>query len=92
MNSSQREFARHALGLPNKKHTSYRNHYCIGSHNPAHAEWESLVAVGDAVKRTGPHWGGDDMFHLTLPGALKARDTKEHISRKDAEQMRKLTS
>jgi hypothetical protein len=26
----QRELARHALGFPNKKNTSYRNHFCAG--------------------------------------------------------------
>jgi hypothetical protein len=30
------------------------------------------------------------MFYLTLKGALAVREPKEHISREDAEEMRKL--
>jgi hypothetical protein len=86
----QRELARHALGLPNRTKTSYRNHFCIGAGNPDHAEWEKMVEAGEAVKRSGPNWGGDDMFHLTLEGALKAREPKEHLSREDAAMMRQL--
>lgn len=92
MTERQRELARHALGLPNKKNVSYRNHFCIGVGADGHADWESLVSQGLAVKRTSKLWGGDDMFHLTLKGALMARDTKEHISREDAEAMRNLES
>jgi hypothetical protein len=86
----QRELARHALGFPNRKNTSYRNHFCAGAGHPDYAEWKGMVAQGFAVKRTGPHWGGDDMFNLTLKGALLARDAKEHLSREDTAAMREL--
>jgi hypothetical protein len=92
MNERQRELARHALGFPNKKNLSYRNHFCIGVGGDGYTDWESLVSQGLAVKRTSKLYGGDDMFHLTLKGALMARDTKEHLSREDAEMMRNLES
>ena len=90
MTEKQTKLARHALGLPNKKNTSYRNHYCIGSGCDGYAEWEAMVAQGDAVRRDGPLWGGDSMFFLTLKGALAVREPKEHISREDAAQMREM--
>jgi hypothetical protein len=90
MTDKQIQLARHALGLPNKKNTSYRNRYCIGVGCDGYEEWEAMVAQGDAIKRTGPLWGGDDMFHLTLKGALAVREPKEHISRDDAEEMREF--
>ena len=90
MNDIQRKLARHALGVPNKQNKSYRNRYCTGPSRVDYAEWEAMVAEGDAVKRDGPLWGGDSMFYLTLKGALAVREPKEHISREDAEEMRKL--
>lgn len=90
MNESQMEMARHALGFPNKKNTSYRNHFCIGKGGDGYEDWMDLVSKRLAFRSTGPHWGGDDMFHLTLEGALLARGPKEHISREDAERMRML--
>lgn len=90
MTKAQKQLARHALGLPNKKNTSYRNHFCIGKSGDGYEDWLKMVSQGEAVRQTGPHWGGADMFYLTLKGALAARDTKEHISREDAAQMREL--
>ena len=92
MTDKQRDLARHALGFPNKKHTSYRNHFCTGAGSDDYPHWEEMVAQGDAVKRSGPHWGGDDMFYLTLKGALAARNPKEHLSREDAQNMREMES
>ena len=89
MNDKQRELARHALGFPNKENMSYRNHFCIGKGGDGYEEWEDMVSKGLAIKRSGPHWGGDDMFYLTLKGALMARDKREHLSREDAEEMRR---
>jgi hypothetical protein len=87
MTDKQLSLARHALGLPNKNRTSYRNHFCIGSDAPDHMEWEQMVSQGDAHKTTGKHWGGDDMFFLTLKGALAARMEKEHVSREERADM-----
>ncbi len=90
MSPTQREMARHALGFPNKKNTSNRNHYCIGEGGDGYDEWLDLVAKGLAIRRKVPHFGGDDLFYLTLKGALMVREPKEHLSREDAENMRKL--
>ena len=90
MTEAQTKLARHALGLPNKQNTSYRNRFCTGPGSADYPEWQAMVAEGDAVERTGPLWGGDSMFYLTLKGALAVRGPKEHISREDAEQMRRL--
>jgi hypothetical protein len=90
MNERQRGLARHALGLPNRKNTSYRNHFCAGPGHLDYPEWLRMVAEGYAVRKTGPNWGGDDMFFLTLKGGLLARDKKEHLSREETAAMRDL--
>ncbi len=90
MTSRQREMARHALGLPNSRNMSYRNHFCIGPQGDGYQDWLDMVVLGYAVQRTGPHWGGDDMFHLTLKGALLAREPKEYLSPEDTDLMRVL--
>jgi len=90
MTKAQIELARHALGLPNNKNTSYRNHFCIGPGGDGYSEWLKMVAEGNAIRRTSEHWGGDDMFYLTLKGALAAREPKEHLSREDTATMRQM--
>jgi hypothetical protein len=90
MTDKQRQLARHALGFPNKKNTSYRNHFCTGEGSTDYPEWLEMVANGEAVRRTGPYWGGDDMFYLTLKGGLAARDPKEHLSPEETVRMRAL--
>lgn len=92
MTPEQREMARHALGLPNKKNMTYRNHYCIGKGGDGYEDWLELTSNGLAVRRTGPHWGGDDMFFLTLEGARMVLTPKEHVRREDAEEMRRIQS
>ena len=87
MTTRQRGLARHALGFPNKKRESYRNHFCTGVGSTDYQDWLDMVAGGLAVRRTGSHWGGADMFYLTLKGALLARDPKEHLSREDSSRM-----
>lgn len=83
MNEKQKELARHALGLPNDKHTSYRNRFCIGAGGDGYAEWMEMVEKGWATRRLGPNWGGSDMFYLTLEGAKLALDRREHLARED---------
>ncbi len=90
MTDKQREYARHALGFPNRKNTSYRNHFCIGVGGDGYEEWMDLVSKGLAVRRTSNLWCGDDMFYLTLPGALMVREPKEHISQEESRFMREL--
>lgn len=91
MTPKQRELARHALGFPNKRNVSYRNHFCAGAGSDDYAEWEAMVAAGLAIKRTAPHCGPNDaLFHMTFKGALEARDTKEHLSPEDCAAMREV--
>jgi hypothetical protein len=87
----QREFARHALGLPNEKNMSYRNHFSIGIEGDGYVDWEDLVSKGLAIKLPFGFHGGF-IFHLTLEGALMVRGPEEHISREDAEAMRRRES
>ena len=88
MTEEQRASARHALGLPNQKNTTYRNHFCIAVGGDGYAGWENLVARGLAVKAVGgENWCGD-FFYLTLEGARAVLLPEEHISREDAEKMR----
>ncbi len=90
MNTNQREMARHALGFPNKKNESYRNHFCIGPGGDGYEDWLDLVSKGLAVRRTSQHHGGDDLFYLTLTGALMVRTDKEHLSSEDTEAMGRM--
>lgn len=90
MTPNQIELARHALGLPNKKNTTNRNYFCTGSGSTDYADWEAMVASGDAILRITPHFGGDNLYHLTMKAALSVRGPKEHMSREDAEVTRKL--
>ena len=89
MTDKQRQLARHALGLPNKQKTSFRNRFCASPGSDDFAEWEAMVSQGEAVKFPSSLWGGDSMFHLTLKAALAAREPDEHISREEAMEMRK---
>lgn len=87
----QRELARHALGFPNARNQSYRNHFCVPAGCDDHAEWEKMVTAGYAVKRSPSDLtGGDDLFHMTIKGALLARNTEEHLSPEDSATMRYL--
>jgi hypothetical protein len=89
MTEKQIELARHALGLPNAKNESYRNHFCTERNDK---EWSAMVEQGDAVMRESQLLDDDHVFfHLTLQGALAARGPKEHISREDAEVMRRIS-
>jgi hypothetical protein len=90
MTPEQRELARHALGFPNKKNESYRNHFCSGRDCDHYAEWVAMVEQGYAIELPTPKWSNpnDAFFSLTLKGALLARDAKEHLSPEDAREMR----
>ena len=91
MTPKQRDLARHALGLPNKKKTAYRNHYCIEPGSPDYLQWEDLVSKKMAVKALGgKEWSGD-FFYLTFSGAKAALWGDEHLSREVAAKARELT-
>jgi len=80
----QRELARHALGLPNKKRKSYRNHFVTGKSSSDYPHWQEMVAAGFAAVRGGNELtGGDDLFRLTKKGALAALNQREHLDPED---------
>jgi hypothetical protein len=84
MKNIQRELARHALGLPNRKKTTYRNHFVTGEGSTDHPHWIGLVKIGAAWRRTGhPLSGGDDVFGMTRAGALAVLDEREKLSAED---------
>jgi hypothetical protein len=85
MTPRQRELARHALGLPNKNRTSYRNQFCAGDGHQDAADWEAMVAAGFASKRDGATipFGGDHLFYLTDDGARMALEPREYLDSED---------
>ena len=89
MSEKQRDLARQALGLPNDKNRSSRNHAYVSPGTDAHSEWRDLVTKGLATRCEYPLASGDSMFHLTLEGARRARDPKETISRASSMHWRK---
>lgn len=83
MTPKQIELARHALGLPNKRNMSYRNHYVVGS-GEDYTEWMDMVDAKAARHRTGtPLSGGEDVFWLTEIGARAALKRREKLDPKD---------
>ena len=81
MTPTQRDEARHALGLPNKNKQSYRNRFCTSKDN---AVWSPLVVAGLATFRefsTLPV--GEAMFYLTEAGAKMALDEGEKLCPED---------
>ena len=84
LSDQQRELARHALGLPNGKRTSYRNHFVTGEGSPDYEPWIVMCAADLATRRKGsPLTGGDDLFCLTTAGAELALDVDEKLDPED---------
>ena len=83
--TTQRELARHALGLPNKAKRSYRNRFVAGDDHEDFAQWEEMVKNGDAIKRDGSTvpFGGDHIYYLTEQGARKALLRGEKLCSED---------
>lgn len=91
LSEAQTELARHALGLPNKRRRSYRNHFVVGEGGADHDEWVAMTRNGFAalVRRGGALTGGDDLFRLTLAGAQLATNPGESLDPEDFPQSRK---
>ena len=83
MTENQVELARHALGLPNKKRTSYRNYFFAGPGHSDYQEWMAMVAQVEAVRGTGSDLSGDDVFWLTAKGARAALLPREKLAAED---------
>jgi hypothetical protein len=82
MTPRQIDLARHALGLPNKRRCSYRNHFVTGPGCTDWDDWQAMVAAGDA-RRYEPSTltGGDYCFVLTRQGAEVAVAPGERLDR-----------
>lgn len=84
MTPEQRSLARHALGLPNRRKTTYRNRFVTGKGSKDWSGWDDLVASGYAKAfRKVSVCGGDDIFFLTPEGAKAALDPGEKLSIED---------
>lgn len=84
MTRGQIQLARHALGLPNRWRTSYRNHFVAGPGHADYAGWCAMVAAGLARRRQGsPLTGGNAVFRLTRAGAAKALLPGESLDSED---------
>jgi hypothetical protein len=81
---NQRKLARHALGLPNSNHRSYRNRFVAGEGHTDYDEWNVMVTAGDARVARAVKWmGGDDCFSLTFDGAKQATEPRERLDPED---------
>ncbi len=85
MDDTQRELARHALGLTDaRRKVTYRNHFVTGEGSADYASWLAMVEDGYATRRAGsPLTGGDDLFRLTRAGARLALNRGEKLCPED---------
>lgn len=84
MTAEQISHARHALGLPNSRRKSYRNHFVTGEGSTDYEAWQGLVAMGLAKRRKGSVLsGGDDIFWLTREGAEAVLERGEQLDAED---------
>jgi hypothetical protein len=84
MSPDQKELARHALGLPNVRRRSYRNHFVAGEGHSDFTNWLAMVEAGEAKRRKGNALtGGDDLFRLTKAGAEAALNPRERLDPED---------
>lgn len=80
----QLDLARHALGLPNRRKRSYRNHFVTGPGSSDYKPWTAMVAAGLAKQfRGNPLSGGDPVFVLTVAGAKAALKPGERLDPED---------
>lgn len=80
LSPTERDRARHALGLPNSRRRSYRNRYFASPGGESHAIWSALVARGLADTSRAPR---NDFFCLTRVGAEAALDDGETLDPED---------
>lgn len=84
MTPTQRELARHALGLSDRHRKSYRNHFVTGEGSTDYPHWMAMVEAGYARRLAGSLLtGGDDLFKLTPSGAVAALDDGDSLCPED---------
>lgn len=79
MTAQERDLARHALGLPNRRKRSYRNHF-VCTTDPL---WERMVEAGLATVRRSAEPGGMHTYRLTRDGAEAALEPGDSLDPKD---------
>jgi len=73
MTPRQIALARHALGLTASCLITRRNHFVAGPGHDDFADWQAMVAAGQATRRENKHLPpGDVLFRLTRAGAEAA--------------------
>lgn len=84
MTPTQIALARHALGLPNSRRRSYRNHFVCGECHSDYDNWTEMVASEFARRRNGNALsGGEDVFWLTPKGAALVLKKGERLDLED---------
>jgi hypothetical protein len=83
MSPRQIELARHALGLPNERHQTYRNRFYASSGHRDFADWQAMVEAGMAVQSEPRKGSGMRMFGLTRQGASAALHAGETLDPED---------
>ncbi len=82
LTDDQRKLARHALGLPNSRCTSFRNRFITVGATVTGRVWEEMVAEGLATKY--PFGAtGDHLYKLTLAAARAALTEGEALDMED---------
>ena len=79
----QMVLARHALGLPNSSHHSYRNRFLVAEGAPGFKEWLGLSVDGLALRFPRHNGGPLDLFCLTYDGARRMLQRGETLDRED---------
>ena len=79
---AQTHLARHALGLPNHRHVSYRNRFHAPRNTPAYDDWRAMTDAGYAWRIPWQTSYGD-LFTLTRPGAEAALSPAERLDDED---------
>lgn len=83
LSSTQIGLARHALGLPNRRRMSYRNHFVVDG-GLDHDEWMRMVEIRAARRSPGNEITGQmDLFRLTEAGARSALGRRERLDPED---------
>jgi hypothetical protein len=75
----ERRLARNALGLPNRRRRSYRNHFV----RQTDETWERMVEAGFATVHRSGEPGGMHTYRLTRAGAGAALDPGECLDPED---------
>jgi hypothetical protein len=83
LTATQIELARHALGLPNRNQTSYRNRFVAGVEHDNHSDWVAMTDAGLAKRFSMALYGVDDLFMLTRTGAEAALRPGESLDSED---------